>query len=765
MDKPTTRPDVQGDWTIDFLNNFKKLFGNPTLTAIREGLTFSLPVIVAGTVAVLINSFPLPAYQDFMISAFGPEWRSFGGYVWNGTLGFLSVIMTISISNSFSEHYNSVHPSRRINPSIVSLVAVASLLCTMEPGSLFLEPGGLEGGGTAIPALWLGVHGLLWATLIALLSGSIFRWLLGFDALRVVFHSSSGDTTMSQAMDTLIPGFLTILVFAALKTFTHLLGVGDINEAIYRLIYLPFDSMGGGMLETATVYGVVRHLLWFLGIHGSNVLEPIMTELYLPGVAANQAALALGQAPTHIFTKPFFDCYTSIGGSGSTMGLLIACLLRHRDNGARKIARISLVPALFNINEILLFGLPVVLNPVFLIPFLLVPLVLTTVAYLANLTGLVPLTVNEVAWNVPVFISGWLATGSVAGVLLQLFCLALSTAIYMPFVSLDNWLKAEQFDKTFKKLVQVTSTGEVADQGPRFLSSPDTVGSLARFLAQDLERGLEKHEFFLEYQPQVDSRTGLAYGVEALLRWRHPQIGLVPPPVFISLAEDSGFIGRLGLWIIEEACRQTAEWRKTPGAEHVVVSVNVSARQLDDLELPEKTLALLQKYGVPVNNLKIEVTESVAIGGQDGREVLERFSARGFKLAIDDFGMGHTSLSYLKEFRINSLKLDSMLSRDVLVSRSSREIVTSIADLCRSLDIQLVAEFVEDEPHLMQLRELGCFNIQGYFYSRPLRPDICLKYLLEPHQAYGEIEKNRGRASANQCDPPAGPLEAKEKQG
>ncbi len=743
MDRPKTHDESRGDWTIEFLNNFKRLFDNPLLTAIREGLTFSLPLIVAGTMAILVNSFPLPAYQEFMVDHFGTDWRAFGGYIWNGTLGFLSVVMTISISNSFSEHYNSATPATRINPSITSLVAVASLLCTMEPGQLFLEPGGLAGGGGALPALWLGVHGLLWATFIALLSGSIFRWFLKFRALRLVFHSSSGDTTMSQAMDTLIPGLLTILVFAALKAFTHHQGIDDINAAIYRLIYRPFDSLGDTMLETATVYGVVRHFLWFLGIHGSNVLEPIMTELYLPGVAANQAALALGQVPTHIFTKPFFDCYTSLGGSGSTLGLLIACLWRHRDTGSRKIARISLAPALFNINEILLFGLPVVLNPVFLVPFLLVPLVLTAVAYLANLTGLVPLTVNEVSWNMPVFFSGYMATGSVAGALLQVVCLALSTAIYLPFVSLDNWLKAEQFDKTFQKLVQVTSDGEVADQGPRFLSSPDTVGSLARFLAQDLERGLDKREFHVEYQPLVDSRTGRAYGVEALMRWRHPQIGMIPPPVFIGLAEDSGFIGRLGLWVMEEVIRQTAEWRKTPEAAHLTISINVSARQLDDLKLADKTMALLQKYSVPVESIKIEVTESVAIGGSEGHLALARFSELGFKLAIDDFGMGHTSLSYLKEFDVNALKLDSILSRDVLVSRSSREIIASIADLCRSLGIEVIAEFVEDEPHLLQLRELGCYNLQGYFYSRPLLPDDCLKYLLESHQAYGAIEITR----------------------
>jgi len=192
--------------------------------------------------------------------------------------------------------------------------------------------------------------------------------------------------------------------------------------------------------------------------------------------------------------------------------------------------------------------------------------------------------------------------------------------------------------------------------------------------------------------------------------------------------------------VAEEACRQASEWQKVPGAEQVVISINVSARQLDDLELPEKIYGFTQKYDVPIKNIKVEVTESTAIGGRDVHDVLTGFSERGFKLAIDDFGMGHTSLSYLKEFEVSSLKLDSIISRDVLVSRSSREIVFTIAELCRSLDIELIAEFVEDEAHLLKLRELGCYNIQGYFYSPPLLPEDCIMYILDQHTSYGEAE-------------------------
>ena len=714
------------------LKHFRWLLTNPYLIAIREGLTFALPAIVAGTLAILINQLPWPAYQDLMGEFFGVDnWRMLGGYIWNGSLGVLAVIMCLSIASSLTEDYNSRNPAKQISTSLAAVVTISSLMCTMEP-AIFED-------ASYLSFQWVGVYGLLWATIIALTASFIFRFFLTIKFFRITFYSGSSDTSMARTMDVLIPGVLTIIFFAAIKTLTKSLGgIDEINRFIYDLVYMPFDRMDLGLFETANIYGVARHLLWFFGIHGSNVLEPIMTQFYSPGTTLNQELLAAGQAPIHIFTKPFFDCYSSIGGSGSTLGLIIACLWKHKDSGARKIAKISFPPALINVNEIILYGLPVVLNPIFLVPFILVPLVLASIAYMGTAIGWVPVTINEVPWNAPVFLNAYMATGeSWVGLILQVFNTIVAVFIYLPFVLLDNRLKAEQFDNTFKRLIQVTSDGEIGDQGPRYIGIPDTVGSLARGLAHDLEQALGRGEIYLEYQPQVNSSTGKAYGVESLMRWRHPQIGPIPPSVFIGLAEDSGFITKLGLWGLDESCRQASLWRNL-GAD-IVMSVNVSATQLDSPDFSSQVFDILSKYRLPMENLKLEVTESIALSGRGhGKAVLEHLSNVGIKLAIDDFGMGHTSLSYIKQFPVDTLKLDSILSRDVLVSRSSCEIISSIAELCRSLGISLIAEFVEDEAHLMKLRSLGCVNIQGYYYSPPLPPDEAYRFIMSQHEAYYE---------------------------
>ncbi len=278
----------------------------------------------------------------------------------------------------------------------------------------------------------------------------------------------------------------------------------------------------------------------------------------------------------------------------------------------------------------------------------------------------------------------------------------------------------------------------LAHAGPRLLSRPGAVGGLAYNLASDMKAALKRDEFYLEYQPQVNSDTGRVYGVESLMRWKHSQIGSIPPPVFIGLSEDTGYIADLGLWGFEQSIRQMAEWRSA-GMTDLIMSVNVSAIQLADKNLPGNVMKILDHYDVPVGNVKLEVTESIALTSQMVKnEVLARLHALNIQLAIDDFGMGHSSLTYLKKFPVASLKLDGVLSRDVLASRSSCEIISSIAELCASLNINLVAEYVEDEEHLLKLRSLGCPNIQGYFYSRPLGSEEAFAFISKTHKAYGE---------------------------
>jgi EAL domain-containing protein (putative c-di-GMP-specific phosphodiesterase class I) len=254
---------------------------------------------------------------------------------------------------------------------------------------------------------------------------------------------------------------------------------------------------------------------------------------------------------------------------------------------------------------------------------------------------------------------------------------------------------------------------------------PGEVGSIARVLANDLLQSIKKNELFLEYQPQVDCLSGKIIGVEALLRWKHAIMGRIPPSLFIVLAEEIGFIGEIGLWVCEESCRQIKEWQDH-GITGVVMSFNVSVKQLSDPDLPEKIESCILKYGIDPSCMKAEVTESTGLSSDMGHNILlQDIRLMGVNIAIDDFGMGHSSLVYLKQFPVSMIKLDGSLVKDVTVSKISSDIISSISELCKTMDIELLAEFVETEAQAIMLKKLGCHVFQGYLYSPALSPSAC----------------------------------------
>ena len=266
------------------------------------------------------------------------------------------------------------------------------------------------------------------------------------------------------------------------------------------------------------------------------------------------------------------------------------------------------------------------------------------------------------------------------------------------------------------------------------------MGDLARALAYDLEAALKTGEgLHLEYQPQVDGRSGRVLGTEALVRWRHPAFGPVPAPIIIAISEDAEFMCPLGLWVLNEAAAERARWHAAGVAPDFKTSVNVSIRQLDDTGLPEKIGECLDRHGLTRAMIGIEVTESIALDpDSQHNRVLSRIHEQGLAVAIDDFGMGHSSLVYLKHFPVDVLKIDKALSKDVTHSKTCEEIVGTIVDLCRALNIEIVAEFVDNPEQRDALERLGCHIFQGYYYSRPLPGDKMLDYALGMNAAADE---------------------------
>jgi diguanylate cyclase (GGDEF)-like protein len=255
----------------------------------------------------------------------------------------------------------------------------------------------------------------------------------------------------------------------------------------------------------------------------------------------------------------------------------------------------------------------------------------------------------------------------------------------------------------------------------QFYSSAMNARTLERLrLESELRHALERDEFVLHYQPQVALDSGRIVGMEALVRWNHPELGMVPPDQFIGLAEETGLIVAIGDWVLRTACAQTLRWQRA-GYPGLRVAVNLSARQFAAQDLASSIRAVLAATGLAADCLDFELTESSLMADVDSAVAsMHELKALGVQLSIDDFGTGYSSLAYLKRFPIDVLKIDKSFVRDVMADAADAAIVTSIIALAHNLKLHVIAEGVETAEQLVYLRQHGCDDVQGYYFSRPV---------------------------------------------
>ncbi len=249
-----------------------------------------------------------------------------------------------------------------------------------------------------------------------------------------------------------------------------------------------------------------------------------------------------------------------------------------------------------------------------------------------------------------------------------------------------------------------------------------------------LRRALEQREFVLHYQAKIDLQTQRIVGAEALVRWNHPQIGLVHPIEFIRLAEETGLILPLGEWVLTEACRQQVQWRQQ-GLAPLKIAVNMSARQFRQEDLSERTAAVFQETGADPAHFILELTESMVMHDVDSTLAsLRALKKLGLSLSLDDFGTGYSSLSYLRRFPIDELKIDRSFVNDIHTNPDDAAIAGAIVAMAKSLSLLVVAEGVENKEQADMLANLGCHQVQGYYYARPLTVAAFAERLMEQYQ-------------------------------
>jgi predicted signal transduction protein with EAL and GGDEF domain len=242
-------------------------------------------------------------------------------------------------------------------------------------------------------------------------------------------------------------------------------------------------------------------------------------------------------------------------------------------------------------------------------------------------------------------------------------------------------------------------------------------------LENEMRHALDRNEFMLCYQPQADSHSGEIIGMEALLRWHHPVLGLVPPQKFIGLAEETGLIVAIGEWVVHEACRQNKIWQ-TQGLNKLKVAVNLSVRQFRQHDLVEMISKALQETGLESQYLELELTESMIMHDPERViHVLNNLSALGLSLALDDFGTGYSSLSYLKRFPIDKIKIDKSFIDHITTDPDDAAIAKAIISIAHEMKMTVIAEGTETEEQVLFLRDQNCNAIQGFFFCKPINAE------------------------------------------
>lgn len=666
-----------------------KIETNNVVSSIKKGFVLLIPVILTGCFALLIRNFPVPAFQEFLQQALGGLLDRILLMIYDSTIGLMSVYLVFSISHCYAQ---TTEQASSPNPIMAGVVSFACFAASFGAAS------------GSMTMTHLGPVGVFTALFAAVAGTRLFNLFSSLLSVRLRKRTAGTDSGYRDSISLLFPMVLCILVFVGLNLLIQaLFQVSNFNDLISGLIVSLFNNLQNDFL-VGLLFVVVLNFLWMFGIHGGNVLEQVSQTYLVPA----------DTLPDVIVSKTFLDNFALMGGSGAAICLLLALLLFARGKSSRRLVRSAAPAVLFNINEILVYGLPVVFNPVMLIPFILTPVCSLAIAYGATAIGFMPVVTQSVSWTTPVFASGYLASGSVSGIVVQAVVLAVGTAIYAPFVRISERVQQNQAELLLGELTGVFRKAQQNGEPAKLLSRGGSIGVLAKNMAARLRLDLQQDGPQVWYQPQFN-QNGRFAGAEALLRWQY--MGqMVYPPLAVALAQEDGCFDQLTQCVLRAACRDCRALRDT-GQRDYHIAANTIAEQCNDPRFVQDVIDLVDEYGI-AGYFCLEVTEETTLEEMHRiPEHIHRLRENGIEMAVDDFSMGHTSFKYLQNNGFGYVKLDGALVRQVAENPRSREIISSIIALGTSLDFTVIAEYVENEEIRAELGKLGCGCYQGYLFS------------------------------------------------
>lgn len=404
---------------------------NKYLIAIRDGFLVSTPLLIVGSLFLLIANFPIPAWTNWLesVAVNGSTLSSYFGKPADATFAIMAVFAVMGIGYSFAKQM-------KTNPIFGAAVSLMSWFLVMPfgvKGKVAVE--GIEGKvevflGGGLPLGWVGAKGIFIGIICAFLAVHIYSFV---ERKGWVIKMPAGvPPTVVQSFAALLPAGVVMIVFFAINLIFGFFGT-NVFEIVFKFLQLPLMNLGDTLGAMVIAY-IFLHLFWFFGVNGGSVVGAVFNPILQTLTAENLEFFKSGVGQGHIICQQFQDLFATFGGCGSTLSLLIAMLFFCKSKRIKELGKLALVPGIFGINEPIVFGLPIVLNPVMIIPFMLVPTLNIIISYIAMNIGLVPICNGvNIPWTTPIIISGFLATNWV-GAVLQAALLVLGVFIYMPFI-------------------------------------------------------------------------------------------------------------------------------------------------------------------------------------------------------------------------------------------------------------------------------------------------------------------------------------------
>lgn len=403
-----------------------RVAGQRHLIALRDGIILTMPLIIIGSLFLILANLPIPGYPEFMAGIFGDQWATKLSYPVGVTFDIMALIAAFGIAYRLAEGYG-------LDALTAGAISVAGFLLA-TPYQIAFTPDGatdpiMVGGG--IPLSLMGSKGLFVAMMVAIFSTEVYRFIV---KKNIIIKMPDGvPPAVSKSFIALIPGFAVIGLVWLARIFVEMTPFHDLHNLVIQVVGAPL-SMLGGTLGGSLVAVFVIMLLWTSGIHGASIVGGVMAPIWFGAMDENRLALQSGQELPNIFTQQFFDMM-NVGGSGATFALVICMAWRARSQQMKQLGKLSLGPSFFNINEPIIFGMPIVMNPMLIIPFIVAPLLTVVATYIGMSTGLVAKPAGlAVPWTMPPILHGYLVTGGkISGAVMQLINITLAFLVYYPF--------------------------------------------------------------------------------------------------------------------------------------------------------------------------------------------------------------------------------------------------------------------------------------------------------------------------------------------